>query len=237
MSHVRELNMQTHHFRAPVPVERDYENMGVYRRATALWNDFVILGSKIDSSQNRLDYFAAGKALEDVIPSLTTISHPEVIGCFGAGYAISHPDLSVNNIFVDEDYNITCIIDWALSSTVPIPQLLATPGMPHPRDEPSPSATASFRTGFRNHIGTADGANSTLWSLRREDMAFHARVKMDSLDDFRHFSALYDLISNASVDSPLKYVRGLQQKLDMLDVKLALSSDDLSPEEIEAGRP
>ena len=31
-------------------------------------------------------------------------------------FVLHRPDLSVNSIYIDEDFNITCIIDWAYSS-------------------------------------------------------------------------------------------------------------------------
>jgi hypothetical protein len=231
--HVHDLDMGHHCFRAPVPTEREFDNSETYRRATEQWNDFVTVGSKIDSSENRFDYLAAGKALEDAIPILATINHPEITDCLGSGFAISHPDLSINNIFVDENYNITCIIDWSFASTVPIPQLLATPGMPHPRDQPSASATASFRASFMNHVGVAGGASPVLWSYAERIWHFIRWVNMDSLCDFQHYSVLYDLIKDSSVTSPLKHIRNLQQTSDMEQVRIDLVSEDLSPEEIE----
>ena len=44
-------------------------------------------------------------------------------------FPLCHPDLSVNNIYVDDDYNITFIIDWAFASSVPEPMLLAALGI------------------------------------------------------------------------------------------------------------
>lgn len=49
-----------HIFFAPVPVPAEYNNYESYLSATDRWNDFVTVGSKIDSSKNRLDYFIAG---------------------------------------------------------------------------------------------------------------------------------------------------------------------------------
>lgn len=49
------------------------------------------------------------------------------------GFPLHHHDITLQNLFVDDDLKITCVIDWAFSSTVPPAQLLATPGLPHPR--------------------------------------------------------------------------------------------------------
>jgi hypothetical protein len=45
------------------------------------------------------------------------------------GYPLGHPDLHLGNIFVDDDLNITCIVDWGSASTVPLPELLSAPGL------------------------------------------------------------------------------------------------------------
>ena len=58
--HVRELPMEQHAFFAPIPVPDEFETFLSYRSATDRWNDFVTIGSKIESSKNRLDYCIAG---------------------------------------------------------------------------------------------------------------------------------------------------------------------------------
>ena len=42
----------------------------------------------------------------------------------GEGFPLEHSDLGLLNIFVDDDFNITCIIDWGLCSTVPLETLV-----------------------------------------------------------------------------------------------------------------
>lgn len=37
-----------------------------------------------------------------------------------AKYPLRHLDLSVNNIFIDEENRITCLNDWEFVSTVPV---------------------------------------------------------------------------------------------------------------------
>lgn len=110
----------------------------------------MTVGSKIDSSKNRLDYIIAGRFLEGMISNFTIKSHEFANGY--DGFPIPHLDLRFNNVVVDNDCNITCIIDWAFPSSVPMAELLTTPGLPHPTDDTEPSLTAAFSAGFTNHL-------------------------------------------------------------------------------------
>ena len=58
--HVKELPLEQHAFFAPIPELKELETFLAHRSAVSRWNDFVTLGSKIDSSKNRLDYCIAG---------------------------------------------------------------------------------------------------------------------------------------------------------------------------------
>jgi hypothetical protein len=67
------------------------------------------------------------------------------LGNLENGFPLWHPDLSMSNTFVDDDFNI---IDWAFSSTVPISTLLMTPSLPHPRDDIDMILVPTFRASF-----------------------------------------------------------------------------------------
>lgn len=54
--HARFLYTAPHCLFAPVPLLTEFSKFAQYRAACDRWNDFVILGDKVDSSQNRLDY-------------------------------------------------------------------------------------------------------------------------------------------------------------------------------------
>ncbi|PON24287.1 hypothetical protein TGAM01_v206975 [Trichoderma gamsii] len=73
---------------------------------------------------------------------------PHLISGFESSFTLSHPDLHVGNIYVDDDLNITCIIDWSSTSTGPIAELLATPGLGGSARPPSESLTTAFRASF-----------------------------------------------------------------------------------------
>ncbi|KAL6701593.1 hypothetical protein J3F84DRAFT_12922 [Trichoderma pleuroticola] len=42
-------------------------------------------------------------------------------------FAVDHGDIKPNNIIVDEDYNIKCVIDWGCATFVPISQAVCLP--------------------------------------------------------------------------------------------------------------
>lgn len=91
-----------------IPSCKDYEAETEYHAACGLWNDFVTVGAKIDSAENRLDYILISDILRGIIDRRTkdcpkvTLSEP---------FPLQHPDLSASNIFVDDDFNITSVID------------------------------------------------------------------------------------------------------------------------------
>jgi len=85
--------------------------------------------NKLDSSDIRLDYVIAGDSLQDIVQRLDPPkTKPE-------SFPLCHLDLSVNNIYVDNSYNITYVIEWELASTAPEAMLLIPPGLLQSRDE------------------------------------------------------------------------------------------------------
>jgi hypothetical protein len=110
-------------FFAPVPVPAEYRNYASYLRAINRWNVFTAVGLKIGSSTNRLNYFFASHFLERMIPSFTS-QCKALTAQPGDVFPRRHPDPSMNNIFVEDDCNITCIINWAFSCSVLIGELL-----------------------------------------------------------------------------------------------------------------
>lgn len=140
--HAEILQLSHHCFVAPVPARDDYPSSIQYESAVDLWNDFVTVGHKTDSSDNRLDYIIAGDARGDIVQKV------ELPAVKPEAFPLYHPDLSVNNIYIDDYYNITCLIDWEFASSVPESMLLATPGLPQYRDEIGSELHAPFIDGF-----------------------------------------------------------------------------------------
>ncbi|RJE17989.1 hypothetical protein PHISCL_09669 [Aspergillus sclerotialis] len=80
--HAEILPLSHHCFVAPVPSPGDYSSNVQYRCAVSLWNDFVTIGRKIDTSNNRLDYIIAGDALRDIIKRFEVpYVNPETFHC------------------------------------------------------------------------------------------------------------------------------------------------------------
>lgn len=67
-------------------------------------------------------------------------------------FAIHRPDLSVNNIFVDEESNSSCGIDWVFCSIVPLSTLLTAPGLPHSWYELDVPLLSMFELGFQHGL-------------------------------------------------------------------------------------
>ena len=97
-----------------------------------------------------MDYWIASDMANEMMRQAFPKIAPIVLS---RGFTLRHPDLSTSNIFVDDDLNITCVIDWGLASTAPITELLAGFGMPNPRFLPSPPLIAAFRTGYEEKLG------------------------------------------------------------------------------------
>ncbi|KAI9670793.1 MAG: hypothetical protein M1817_003904 [Caeruleum heppii] len=200
----------------------EYEGYNDYLAATDRWNDFVSTGSMIDSGENRLDYFIVGTLLEQVIPSLVqTHTSP---GGVETGFPLSHPDLSVSNIFVDNDFNVTGIFDWAFSSTVPSSTLLIAPGLPHPRDDICPSLRTAFQAGFQEGLGTELIASETIGDICRRIWLFTRLVNLDSLQDFHLFAELYQSVYG--VKDILRLFREIKLQEPIVDKARLLAAED-----------
>ena len=138
----------------------------------------------IDRGQNRLDYRIVSELAKEMIPKFNRGTASEAV-------PLHHPDLSVNNIFVDDDLHITCVIDWGFASSVPFAELLAAPGMPYPRCLADPSFIATFRPGFEEKAGRV---KSQFWEDSGKGKHFQLLIFMDSMQDYRHFEELYKLV-------------------------------------------
>jgi hypothetical protein len=222
-AHVKELPMEHHLFRGPVPVPQEYESYEDYRIATDRWNDYVAFGSKTENMKNRLDYALVGVSLTDWVPLLA--KNDSQFRC--ADFPLYHPDLSSQNVFVDDDFNITCIIDWAFVSSVPPSMLLVCPGLPHPRDNIQPFMKESFAKGFVAGHGFNDqsdidfSGSSIYW-------AFLRLVNLDSLQDYIHFSKLVQSFSDQDV---FHHIDQLKTREEFKEISSFLEEDKTAPGE------
>lgn len=197
--HAEILQLSHHCFMAPVPSSEDYQSIDQYKNAVSLWNDFVTVGCKTDSSDNRLDYIIAGDALRDIVRKLELPAvDPET-------FPLCHADLSVNNIYVDDDYNITSIIDWAFASSIPESLLLAAPGLPQYRDELSSELHLPFIDGF---VASIPGSVEETLVRRYRESLERAQVpwrlsrllNLDSINDYDLFATLWHYVRGTRKD-------------------------------------
>ncbi|CZT52678.1 uncharacterized protein RSE6_14033 [Rhynchosporium secalis] len=182
--HAAHLPLSHHLFLAPVPKAKDFETVSNYRSAVQLWNDFATVGQKINSSKNRLDYIAMAHLMRDIIPSILIPRQK---------YYLKPPDLSMSNIFIDDAFNITCIIDWTSCFTVPLPTLLITPSFPHPRDDIDPDMASIFKESVIGHSSQMKDVleDPSSWDLAQKSRLFMQLADLDGYEDYHHFIELY----------------------------------------------
>ncbi|EXL65931.1 hypothetical protein FOPG_17868 [Fusarium oxysporum f. sp. conglutinans race 2 54008] len=193
-SHAQELSLTPHTFFAPVPDMLDYKSIASYQAASRRWNNFVAIGQKIEHSKNILFYCIAGQFLSEMIPHLSSSVRNS--------FTLSHPDLHLGNIYVDEDFNITCIIDWSSVSTGPVSELLAAPSLGSSAAPPSKRLTAAYRSGFSQRATeiTPDLPYSDLWQTSERMWYFTRLTRLLSKNDHQLFERLFELIYKTSTD-------------------------------------
>lgn len=160
-----------------------------YDSARKRWNDVVAVDAKFDIGKNRLDYCIASDMARDMMAQ--TLGEATLSS--SGGFPTRHLDLSTNNILVDDDLNITCIIDWSFASSVPRAELLACPGMPHPRCRPDSSPVPAFRSRFEERSDCK--IDPQLWHHTEVVWSFQRLVSVDSLQDYHYFEKLYELVN------------------------------------------
>lgn len=128
--HIKYLQLDYYCFFAPIPARSEYNDYAGFWKALDGWSDFVTMQSKIDSSENRSDYVIANEALSEIIIRRTNDISNTLLNDRQYRFSIYYPDFSVDNIFVNEDFNITYIIDWAFCSSVPLSILLTALCLP-----------------------------------------------------------------------------------------------------------
>lgn len=226
-SHAEELPLTPYLFFSPLPKPADYSTWDSFRAATDRRGDFIVIGDKLEGSKNRLDYCIAGQILEEMIPRLSSES---------TTFSISHPDLHTGNIFVDEDLNITCIIDWGSATTGPVTELLATPGLEGSSKPPSVALTAAFQAGFSQE---SPNISQDMWERAETIWYFSRVVRLLSGQDLPLFQRLYDLVYKTR-DENLSDLRAYgwlfhQRAMTASNKQLLskLKEDDLTDEEVK----
>ncbi|XWW94505.1 hypothetical protein V2A60_002448 [Cordyceps javanica] len=184
IAHAKELPLTPHTFFAPIPEEAEYPTWPSYTAAVERWNDYVEVGAKIESSNNILHFCLAGQILRQMIPRLSAVD---------GSYTLSHPDLHSGNIFVDADFNVTCLIDWSSASTGPLSELLTTPRI---QTLPPQPLIIAFRQAFdAEHLLPSDS-----WERASMRWYYSRLVRLVSKNDLELFKALYSIVYKVTVD-------------------------------------
>uniref|UniRef100_A0A0D2XPG4 Aminoglycoside phosphotransferase domain-containing protein n=1 Tax=Fusarium oxysporum (strain Fo5176) TaxID=660025 RepID=A0A0D2XPG4_FUSOF len=134
-----------------------------------------------------------------MVPSLTSTDE---------NYVLCHPDLHLGNIFVDEDFNITSIIDCSSASSSPLAELLTTLGLNGSLSPPQKSLITAFRSGFCS--GTQN-SEPEQWE-RADKMWYFLRKESDDIPQ-------------------LFYERSIQESGKAIFAKLCQESPDEEEEE------
>ncbi|KAI9735314.1 MAG: hypothetical protein M1818_006508 [Claussenomyces sp. TS43310] len=231
--HLQELRLEHNVFFAPVPVREEFETSHSKSTALRRWEDFIAKGSKIDSGRNRLDYGTAGYFCQQIIPFIGGESASLLVN-FGDGFGLHHPDLSTSNIFVDDDLNITCVIDWAFASTVPMSTCLMTPSLPDPRAHMDSTLDSAFRTGLiEDHLKgkTTELADAKilaeLWEHTRRAWLFTRLVSLDGDRDYYYFKDLYTSVYKPQEEVSISSLfRGAQKEGHLLELAETLADNE-----------
>ena len=239
LEHVKYLQLGHHCFFAPIPARSEYDDHAGFRKASDRWSDFVTVQSKIDGSENRSDYVIAGEVLSEMIIRRTNDVSNTLLNDRKYRFSIHHPDFSVDNIFVDENFNITCIIDWAFCSSVPLSILLTAPGLPQSRYEVDVSLLPAFENGFRcalqensqrENIETEMPLYRTL-SCSRPIWLLSRILNFDSTTDYHLFKALWDSTGNHD-QSISEFFRSRQSSQQYISLRNELKEDDQTTEQV-----
>ncbi|KAL8796595.1 MAG: hypothetical protein Q9182_007325 [Xanthomendoza sp. 2 TL-2023] len=238
LEHVRYLPLSHHCFLAPLPMRGDYGDVTSYLAAVDRWNYFVAVRSKIDSSLNRTDYVIAGDALLGLMAKWT-----QLCGYFCDDdqhrFVLYHPDLNVNNIYVDENFNITCIIDWAFCSAIPLAMLLIPPGLPQSRNELDNLLLPAFEEGFRQGLEEnlpeeaidAEYRLSWIASRNRPMWLFTRLLNLDSEADYGLFKSIWEATGSGEPEM-LSFFRSMQTSEKYVSLQKELAEDDATASEL-----
>lgn len=190
-SQAQDLPITYHSFFAPEPALLEYSSPESRKAALKRWSEYMAIGQKTDNSKNRLAFCIAGQLLQEMIPHLTSGVHD------GPPFTLLHQDLHRGNIYVDETFNITCIIDWSSASTGPMSELLMLQCFSKLTSEREESLVSAFRTTFEQ--GRAgERASLSPWVKAEPMWHFSKFVRMSTRADCEHFMRLYDLVYNTA---------------------------------------
>ncbi|CAK7265210.1 hypothetical protein SEPCBS57363_001465 [Sporothrix epigloea] len=158
-------------------------------------------------------------------------------------FPLCHADISVQNLFVDNDLNISCVIDWANAFTAPPAQLLALPGLPRPGDLVSDSSLMdAFRSGFELKEANINvrSIEPDLWIAGQMASRFVRLVTLDAFQDYVHLEALWTFACGSATPSDeddITSLPGLLTELaeeeDAMELAEDLAAEDVPESKIQ----
>ncbi len=233
LEHVKYLALDHHCFFASIFARSEYDDDAEFRAASDWWNDFVTVESKINSSHNRIDFVIADETLSVMITKWAHDLSDDLLRNDQRRFVIHHSDLSVNNIFVDEEFNITCIIDWAFCSTVLLFILLTASDLSQSRHELDESLLPMFEKEFRHALEEnvqhedVNAESRLCWMLSRSrSMWLFSRIlTFDSITDCYLFKALWESIENYDQEMT-EFFRSMQSSKKYSSLHIELKKDD-----------
>ena len=121
---------------------------------------------------------------------------------------------------MDDDFNITSIIDWSFCSTVPLAILLAPPGLPQSRHALGENFIKVFREGYKEasrpkcHIERQSFHSSDALAILKDSEFSWSLIRLltsDSTDDSCLFRTLWNTVHAPDYD--LEYLISSQRHL------------------------
>ncbi|KAK0732190.1 kinase-like domain-containing protein, partial [Lasiosphaeris hirsuta] len=143
----------------------------------------IIEAGPFDTERSYFEYYyerseGAGRRAKDTIIKRTVLPKFPFPGSSG-GFVLSHPDLDAQNVMVEEDGNLTGIIDWDFAHTAPrcvgyckFPLFIAYDWVPLGVDS-STRELEQYRTHYRWALGAAMGGAGD-WKFTKKSHIWEA---------------------------------------------------------------
>ncbi len=210
LRHVEKLPLYGNVFFDPKPCEKDFQDWDAFLSTFEEWS--LRTPDEEESLQNLLDYHTAGHFMRQMIPSLESTSSPP-------GFSLYHHDLSTGNLFVNDELEISCIIDWAYASTVPTTTANSTPGLPHPRDGTEPYLEMAFRSAF-------NVVKESPWICARRASHFTRLCLLDSQQEIVHLKELWGTDGLDEIQVWRLFRSAQRTENDLIQLAKELAEDD-----------
>lgn len=221
--HCQELSMSSHALTVPMCRQSDFATYEELKRAHSWRISFLALADKLEQHRNRFEFCLAAEMLrERVVPQLCASQREH------EGFPLMHNDLSSGNIFVDDDRNITCVIDWSSATTVPDVELFATPLWSVWQRGAGPELVHAFRQTAAPIQGWLNDAD--FWAKTDKVGPWQRLMRFTSYHDLDDLTALMGRDVDGIVDLFQEHTKREHNQA----LLAALKEDEFTPEELAA---